>query len=521
MDADSIVAAIVAKGNEVRDLKAKKEDFKGQVADLVTLKKQFKDLTGNDYQPPAAPKAPKAEAPKAENAEGGKSKSQLKKEKKLAEKAAQPKESKPKAAKPSKPSVTGRPTEASAAPVDTDLLLRQAKYAHYTAINGDANAQKVTPWDVEAEGGVDYDKLIDTFGTSQLTQDLVARIEKLTGVRAHRYLRRGYFFSHRELHEILDHYEKGNKFYLYTGRGPSSGSLHMGHLIPFTFTAWLQKVFDVPLVIQLTDDEKYLFKEQTLAESDFMANENAKDIIACGFDPTKTFIFKNSDYIGTLYPEVLKIQKCVTYNQVRGIFGFTGSDNIGKSSFPAIQAAPSFPQCFPVPFSGRTDLRCLIPCAIDQDPYFRMTRDVAPRIGYAKPALILSKFFPALEGATTKMSSSGPSPTIFVSDSAADVADKIRKYAFSGGGETKADHEKYGANLDVDIPYQYLTFLLEDDAELAAIAKEYGEGRMMSGQVKDKLIEIVVASNADFQAKRAAITDEQVRHFMTVRPLAF
>jgi hypothetical protein len=32
-----------------------------------------------------------------------------------------------------------------------------------------------------------------------------------------------------------------------------------------------------------------------------------------------------------------------------------------------------------------------------QDPYFRMTRDVAPRIGYQKPALIESLFFPALQ----------------------------------------------------------------------------------------------------------------------------
>ncbi|MQL99666.1 hypothetical protein Taro_032390, partial [Colocasia esculenta] len=31
------------------------------------------------------------------------------------------------------------------------------------------------------------------------------------------------------------------------------------------------------------------------------------------------------------------------------------------------------------------------------DPYFRMTRDVAPRIGYQKPALIESSFFPALQ----------------------------------------------------------------------------------------------------------------------------
>lgn len=34
---------------------------------------------------------------------------------------------------------------------------------------------------------------------------------------------------------------------------------------------------------------------------------------------------------------------------------------------------------------------------IYQDPYFRMTRDVAPRLGFKKPALIESSFFPALE----------------------------------------------------------------------------------------------------------------------------
>jgi tryptophanyl-tRNA synthetase len=30
--------------------------------------------------------------------------------------------------------------------------------------------------------------------------------------------------------------------------------MHMGHLIPFMFTAWLQRVFNVPLVIQITGE---------------------------------------------------------------------------------------------------------------------------------------------------------------------------------------------------------------------------------------------------------------------------
>jgi hypothetical protein len=47
---------------------------------------------------------------------------------------------------------------------------------------------------------------------------------------------------------------------------------------------------------------------------------------------------------------------------------------VGKSSFPAIQAAPSFPAAFPHIFGNSSDAQCLIPCAIDQDPYFRMVR---------------------------------------------------------------------------------------------------------------------------------------------------
>ena len=61
-----------------------------------------------------------------------------------------------------------------------------------------------------------------------------------------------------------------------------------------------------------------------------------------------------------------RIQKKVTNNQSRSIFGFDGESNIGKNSFPAVQAAPSFSCSFPEIFSGKKDIPCLIPCAIDQ-----------------------------------------------------------------------------------------------------------------------------------------------------------
>ena len=76
----------------------------------------------------------------------------------------------------------------------------------------------VTPWNVE--GDIDYDKLIKRFGTQKITPELLSKIEKFTN-ESHFMLRRGIFFSHRDLNRLLDDYQKGKKFFLYTGRAVS------------------------------------------------------------------------------------------------------------------------------------------------------------------------------------------------------------------------------------------------------------------------------------------------------------
>ena len=68
-------------------------------------------------------------------------------------------------------------------------------------------------------------------------------------------------------------------------------------LTPPTPSRYLQDVFDVPLVIQMTDDEKFLWKDLTVEEAHRLAIENAKDIVACGFDVNKTFIFSDMEYM--------------------------------------------------------------------------------------------------------------------------------------------------------------------------------------------------------------------------------
>ena len=95
----------------------------------------------------------------------------------------------------------------------------------------------VTPWEVK--GDLDYDKLVRDFGTSYIDDELRTRIKNHTG-ELHFMLRRNVFFSHRDLGWILDRFEHGENFFLYTGRGPS-GNTHLGHLLPWIFTQYLQE----------------------------------------------------------------------------------------------------------------------------------------------------------------------------------------------------------------------------------------------------------------------------------------
>jgi tryptophanyl-tRNA synthetase len=407
-----------------------------------------------------------------------------------------------------------------------------------------ATEQEINPWDVKAatdeHGNVkefDYKAISEQWNTRLIDDALLERFERVTGHKPHRWLRRGLFFSHRDLNFILDMYERGETFLLYTGRGPSSDSMHIGHTIPFEFTKYLQDVFDVPLVIMLTDDEKFLFKEKLKQPEVYQfARDNAKDIIAIGFDVKKTFIYIDSEFFTSGYNRhfslnTTEFEKLITNNQVRGAFGFDGSTNIGSNAFAAKQCVAAFASSYPFIFGEdcktyhRSEklaaMPCLIPCAIDQDPYFRIVRENCSRMDQPspKPALIHSKFLTALQGAGGKMSASNPNSAIYMSDTEKQIKNKINKHAFSGGQETLELHREKGGNPDIDVPYQYLTYFEDDDAKIAKFAEDYRKGEMMTGDMKKECIAIMSSYVQKFQEARAKVTDEVLEQFMRPRKL--
>jgi len=356
------------------------------------------------------------------------------------------------------------------------------------------NEMVVTPWEVK--GKVDYERLIREFGTQPVTEGLLQKIAKHTG-KLHPQLRRKLFFSHRDLDVVLDLYEKGTKFVLYTGRGPS-GPVHIGHLIPWIFTKHLQDEFKTRLYFQMTDDEKFVVEDELkLDETMDFGHDNALDLIALGFEPKDTFIIFDVQDIDLLYDIALEVAKRITYSTAKATFGFQDSTNIGWIFWPAIQAVPCF---IHAKLTGE-NVPALIPAAIDQDPYWRITRDIAQKLGYHKPAQIHCRFLPGL-GIGGKMSASEPETSIYTIDPPEVVEQKIWN-AFTGGKGTAAEQKKTGADPNICTVFQYFLFLFEDDdKKLAERQGRCKAGETLCGECKTELTKRINRFLADHQKKR-------------------
>ena len=333
--------------------------------------------------------------------------------------------------------------------------------------------EHVTPWSVE--GAIDYERLIQQFGTQKLSPEIKKELSENILVR------RGFYYSHRNFDKAFREQKEGKSFFLYTGRAPS-GPMHIGHLFSFMITKFLQDKYDVNVYIQIPDEEKFFVKQDlSLKDVDHWVDDNMREIIALGFDPDKTFIFTNREYVRHMYTKACEIAKKINLSKAKAVFGFDNQTNIGLIFYPAMQMVPTFFE------KGM----CVIPAGIDQDPYWRIQRDLAESIGGRKASQLHSKFFPPLQGVDGKMSTRGNSDgTLFLSDTADIVKKKINKFAFSGGQATLEEHRKKGGNTSIDVSFQWLSIFFEqDDKKLEKMKKEYESGKMTSGELKGVLIE--------------------------------
>ncbi len=119
------------------------------------------------------------------------------------------------------------------------------------------------------------------------------------------------------------------------------------------------------------------------------------------------------------------------------------------------------------------------------------------------------------------MSASVDISAIFLTDTPSQIKNKINKYAFSGGQDTAEKQRELGGRTKDDVPFQYLTFFMEDDDELERIRQAYEKGEMLTGELKGICIKYLQEYVAGFQERRKKVTEEMRREFMAVRGLTW
>jgi len=333
------------------------------------------------------------------------------------------------------------------------------------------------------EGEVNYNDVVKKFGISLIDDELKSRIKKDAG-DVHFMIRRGIYFGHRDLNWLLDQYEKGNKFYIYTGIAPS-GSMTIAHLLPFIMSQWLQEKFDAEVLIQIPDEEKFLTKKDpklTLERTHELAYEDALDIAALGFDPKKTKMYLDTEYAGVVYKQAVRVSKYLTFSIIKDAFGFGNDTNTGTIFYTSMQAVPAFLKSVQ---QGK-NIPCLIPLGLDQDVHFRVARNAIDKLGYYKPAIMHARFLPSLKGGP-KMSSSDPENTIYLNDPPEAVVKKVNK-AITGQQSTMELQKKLGGDPEKCSVCQYNRYLFEpDDKKLHEIFEGEKKGTLMAGEHKKDL----------------------------------
>jgi tryptophanyl-tRNA synthetase len=247
--------------------------------------------------------------------------------------------------------------------------------------------------------------------------------------------------------------------------------------------------------IAVADVESYNTRNQSLEKSrDIAIEEYILNYIALGLKPEKCEIYfqsnrsKDSKKSNAFYRLQNLLARHGTFSEFRAIYGEISP---GKMISALLQGADMLHAQLPE-FEGPVPI--VVPVGVDQDPHLRLARDLSKRIktqNFVQLSSTYHKFMLGLSGG--KMSSSDPNSYIALTDSPQVAANKIKKYAFSGGRATIEEHREKGGNPDIDVSYQYLTFFEEDDKKLKQIYDDYASGKLLTGELKAIAIEKISA----------------------------
>jgi len=329
----------------------------------------------------------------------------------------------------------------------------------------------------------DNRKLVEKFGAEA--------ISNLKDVPDFYTFKKGLIYSHRDFDNFYSALKKGEKCAILSGLN-ASGTLHIGHKPVFDTNLFFQKKCGIPVFIPISDDESYVTgKVKDQEEALINSLELAKELIAYGFDPRKTYFIIDQIYTN-IYNLAIKLSRKVNLSEIKATYGYRNEENIGLHFYPAVQSAHIL---FPQEKYGIKNV--LVPIGPDEDAHIRISRDIARRTGCRLPAILHVFFLPGIDG---KKMSKSKNNAIFFKDDPKTIKKKVNR-AFSGGRDTAEEQRRYGGNPDKDVSIFYLTKLFLNDRESKKLIQDYKSGKILTKDVKQKLSEELIKFTRDFQKK--------------------
>lgn len=338
----------------------------------------------------------------------------------------------------------------------------------------------------------DYSKLFTEFGIKPITKEILKRIKN-----PNRFLRRGIDFAHIDFDKFLDAVERKEKVAIMTGIKPTN-NFHLGSKMTAEKIIYFQKEFKAKVFYCIADLEGMVDNGLSLTEQAKIAVDNVADLLALGLDPKNAYIYRQSQEKRVTNLAYL-FSRRVTTNHMINLYGerplglyFSAFAQVGDILLPQLEE-----------FGGPKMV--LVPIGVDQAPHIFLTRDVINKFkdqfDFIPPAAIFHKFFRSLDG-SSKMSKRDAMSMLTLNDSP-DMVKKKVQMAVTGGQKTVEEQRKYGGDPDKSVVYElYFYHFVDDDHYVKKVREDYRTGKLLDGEIKKEITEIIVRFLEEHQKKK-------------------
>lgn len=338
----------------------------------------------------------------------------------------------------------------------------------------------------------DYSEVIKQFGLKPVDKLILKRTKN-----PNRFLRRGIDFGHIDFDKFLDAFEQKKPLAIMTGIKPTN-EFHLGSKITAEKIIYFQKEFKAKVFFAIADTEGMVDNGLPLDKQAKTAVHNVADLLALGLDPKNAYIYRQSQEKRVMNLAYM-FSRRVTTNHMKNLYGerhlglyFAAFTQAGDILLPQLEE-----------FGGPKVV--LVPVGCDQVPHIFLARDIADKFGkefdFIRPATIVHKFFRALNG-ESKMSKRDPMSMLTLNDSPELVKRKITM-ALTGGRKTAEEQRRLGGIPEDSVVYElYYYHFVDDDSKVKKVYDDYKAGRLLDGEMKKKITEIVIKFLEQHQKKR-------------------